>query len=162
MEHLLDWNNHNGYIKCVQDSSIISWHIPDNNSIASCVWHHFEASHIECLEHMVDFIGSIPPPPPAVPQFKYLTNLFPLHPAVYHGYVFQDLMKSERFWNVTSKSFPYQQFSVMSSNILLHTKAQVNDLALFKLLYIAGAPIHNFAKISQNYEIHVFWVKISF
>ena len=64
-----------------------------------------EPPHTSFLEYMVVFIGSIPPPTPTVPKLKYLMNLFPLQPAVYHGRnVFQDLIKShEKFWNVKSK-----------------------------------------------------------
>ena len=63
---------------------------------------HFEASHTTFFSV---YACSIPPPLPAVSQFKYLMNWLPLQPAVYHGHnVFHDLVKfPERFRNVTSK-----------------------------------------------------------
>ena len=46
-----------------------------------------EASHIAFLDYMAEFIGSIPPPPPAGAQFNYLKNVCPLQPAIYHRMV---------------------------------------------------------------------------
>ena len=64
-----------------------------------------EGANAVVIEYLVNVLGSLPPPPPSVPRFNILMNLFPQQPPVYHGRnVYGDLIKSpERFWNVTSK-----------------------------------------------------------
>ena len=138
MEHLLHWNIYNGYSKCIQDSSIMPCDIGIrvHSSIASsCVWLQFWGITycILGVHVYVEFIGSIPSPP-AVPKFKYLMNVFLLQPAIYHGgNVFQYLVKSERFWNVTS-NLHISSCHMMNTNIIVYTNAQVYDMFIFKLV----------------------------